>query len=77
MPQSMDHPETYVIRVEGRIDELWSGRFEDLTIVIETSHTGRAITAITGQFADQAALFGFLRDLYNFRLPLASVNRVE
>jgi hypothetical protein len=77
MRQAMDHPETYVIRVEGRIDERWSGGFEGLTIVIETNHTGTAITAITGEFVDQAALFGLLRNLYNFRLPLVSVNRVE
>jgi hypothetical protein len=73
----MEHPETYVIRVEGRIDEDWAGTFESLTIVIETDDTGAAITNITGKFVDQAALFGLLRNLYNHRLPLVSVNRVE
>jgi hypothetical protein len=73
----MEHLETYVIRVEGRIDEHWADTFEGLTIVIETNDTGTAITNITGKFVDQAALFGLLRNLYNFRLPLVSVNRVE
>jgi hypothetical protein len=75
--QTMEHPETYVVRVEGRIDEHWAGTFEGLTIMIETSDTGTALTTITGKFVDQAALFGLLRNLYNFRLPLVSVNRVE
>ena len=73
----MEHPETYVIRVEGRIDEHWAARFEGLTIVVGTSHTGKPIISITGEFVDQASLFGLLRQLYNLQLPLVSVNRVE
>jgi hypothetical protein len=33
----------------------------------------KPVTALTGQLADQAPLFGILNGLYNMRLPLLSV----
>jgi hypothetical protein len=75
--QSVDHPVTYVIRVQGRIAERWFGWFEGMSIVAETGPCGTTITTLTGTFVDQAALFGLLRRLYNLRLSLLSVNRVE
>jgi len=40
--------------VKGRIDQHWSGWFEDLTI----THTEEDETVLTGSVADQAALYG-------------------
>ena len=61
------------IRIKGHIDEHWSDWFDDLTI----THTDQGETLLTGEVADQAALYGLLAKLRDLGLPLLSVNRIE
>jgi hypothetical protein len=58
------------IRVKGRIDRDWSDWFEDLEIV----HTEQDETILTGQVADQSALYGLIARLRDLGLSLISVD---
>lgn len=60
------------IRIKGRIDQQWSEWFEDLTI----THTEQGETLLTGEVADQAALYGLLAKLRDLGLALLSVKHV-
>jgi hypothetical protein len=60
------------IRVKGQIDERWSDWFEGLTI----THTDQDETLLTGEVADQAALYGLLAKLRDLGLSLVSVEHV-
>jgi hypothetical protein len=61
------------IRVKGQIAAHWSDWFEDL----EITHTEQDETILTGEVADQSALYGLLAKLRDLGLPLLSVNHVE
>ena len=61
------------IRITGRIDRKWSDWFADLQI----KHTERDEAILTGEVADQAALYGLLAKLRDLGLPLLSVSNVE
>lgn len=74
---NLDRPETYQIKVPGRLDERSTDWVEGMTVTIETEGNSSSITTLTGTFADQAALQGILRRLYSLGIPLISVNRVE
>jgi hypothetical protein len=60
------------IRVKGQIDAHWSSWFEDLTVEHRAGET-----CITGQVADQAALYGLLARLRDLGLSLVSVDSAE
>ena len=68
---------TYQIKVGGRLDESWSSWFDDMTITIESSDDGRAVTTLTGMVSDQAALHGLLTRVRDLGLLLLSVQRLE
>lgn len=61
------------IRVKGRIDKHWSDWFEGLTV----THTDQDETILTGDVADQSALYGLIAKLRNLGLPIVSVNVSE
>jgi hypothetical protein len=63
----------YEIRVEGLLDQRWSGWFNGLQV---TSQPGN-VTVIAGPVADQAALHGLLAKVFGLNLPLISVRRIE
>jgi hypothetical protein len=64
----------YEIRVEGVLDERWSGWFDGLQVASQPSSS---VTVIAGQIADQAALHGVLAKVRDLGLPLISVRRLE
>lgn len=66
-------PMSYQIRLEGHLDDQWTGWFRGMTITLEENGD----TRLTGSFIDQAALFGLLKKVRDLGLPLVSVNRVE
>ncbi len=74
---NLDRPETYQIKVPGRLDERSTDWVEGLTVTIDTEGNDASITTLTGTFVDQAALQGVLRRLYSLGIPLISVNRIE
>lgn len=61
------------IRVKGQIDVHWSEWFEEF----EIEHTDQDETILTGDVADQAALYGLIAKLRDLGLPLISVDSVE
>jgi hypothetical protein len=62
--------EMYQFRLKGRLDESWKEWLNDMSIEQRPDGT----TLITGQIADQAALFGLLSRLRDLGMPLLSVN---
>jgi hypothetical protein len=72
----LDQPETYQIRVPGRLDEPLSDWVEGMTVTVEKQGEGPPITTLTGVLVDQAALQGLLRRLYTLGLPLIEVKWV-
>jgi len=69
-------PASYRIRVIGELDK---SSLEPLRgLEISTSGQGKKpITTLTGTLPDQVALFNILNALYDMRLPLLSIVRLE
>ena len=65
--------ETYQFRLNRHLDESWSEWLNDMSIEQQPDGT----TLITGQIADQAALFGLLSRVRDLGMPLLSVNILE
>lgn len=61
------------IHLKGRINQQWSGWFDNLAI----QHLNRNETVITGIVADQAALYGIISHLRDLGLELISVSSIE
>ena len=74
---TVDKPATYYIQVVGYLDENWSASLGGLKIDTTDIDGKRAVTTLSGQIMDQAALFGVLKALYDMRLPLLSVECME
>ena len=68
-----DAPETsvYQIKVQGQLDERWSGWFNGMAIAFDSD-----ATTLTGAVADQSALRGILTKLWDLNLALISVHRI-
>jgi len=67
-----DGRQAYRIRVEGMLDERWSGWFDGMTVTFESG-----TTILIGALADQAALRGIMDKIWDLNLNLISVNRIE
>ena len=67
-----DTPQFYTIRVQGHLDPLWSKWFDGMSLV----HVDGS-TLLSGQVADQAALYGLLARLNDLGLTLIAVERAE
>ena len=65
-------PARYEIRVEGVLDERWTGWFEGLQV---TRRGSQAL--ISGQLPDQPALHGVLIKVRDLGMCLISVRRVD
>jgi hypothetical protein len=63
----------YEIRVQGELDSNWSDWFNGL----EVSPQESGETLITGPVQDQAALQGILTKIFNLRLVLLSIRRID
>jgi len=63
----------YELRVQGRLDQLWSSWFDGVSI----SFDGEDITVLRGSIVDQAALHVVLIKVRDLTLPLLSVSRVQ
>jgi hypothetical protein len=67
----------YQIKVQGRLAENWSAWFNGLSIAGETTGESAApVTTLTGVVADQAALRGLLKRIWDLNLTVISVNRL-
>ncbi|GIK74731.1 MAG: hypothetical protein BroJett021_37190 [Chloroflexota bacterium] len=70
-----DHPSTYSIWVEGRIDPDWSDRLEGMEVRPSRRKDGTSITLLQGELPDQAALVGLLNALYQMHFVVLKVLR--
>ena len=74
---TVDKPATYYIQVVGYLNENWSASLGGLNIDATEIDGKRAVTTLSGQIMDQAALFGVLKVLYDMRLPLLYIECLE
>ena len=72
MKDKDNSPTVYQIKMQGQLDESWSGWFSGMTITFDDD-----TTTLTGAIADQSALRGILTKLWDLNLDLISMNRVE
>lgn len=73
---TLHQPLTYQIKVPGELDP---GKYEwvaNISLAVEITDDGLAVTTLTGSF-DQASLQSLLRRLYSLGLPLISVICIE
>ena len=68
-----DAPGRYAIRLKGHLDARWTTWFEGLSLTHERDGT----TTLSGPIVDQAALYGVLRKVRDFGLPLLAVIQVD
>jgi hypothetical protein len=66
-----DQPTVYQIKMQGRLDESWSGWFDGMAVTSDGD-----TTTLTGRVADQSALRGILTKLWDLNLALISVHRI-
>jgi hypothetical protein len=68
-----NQPNTYEIKIRGRLADHWSDWFEGLKITAKSDGT----TLLTGPVVDDAALHGLLKKVRDLGLPLLSVNCID
>jgi hypothetical protein len=73
----LDSPATYRIRVQGTLGSDWSDRLGGMTITTVAREGEPPVSTLCGQLVDQAALLGVLNALYDWLLPLLSVECLE
>ena len=69
----MDQPIEYEIEIQGRLEERWSGWFDDMNISVRSETDGPTVTVLSGLVADQSALHGLLNRIRDLSIPLLSV----
>jgi hypothetical protein len=62
----------YRIRVEGQLDQSWSGWFSGMTVSFQDG-----VSTMTGPITDQSALRGLLSKIWDLNLTLISVVQLE
>ena len=70
-------PATYSILVEGFLEENWAERLAGMHIQTIKRENEPAMTTLSGQLTDQAELLGVLNALYNLKMPLMAVKRLD
>lgn len=74
---SMKNQAVYRIRVMGRLSPSYSNRIESMNITEFSTDSDQIQTILVGRLTDQTALYGVLSTLYEFRLPIVSVELLE
>lgn len=74
---TLDTSATYMIRIQGYLDERWSDHLGGATIRAQGQPNESPITLVIGEFQDQAALAGALNFLYDLGFPLLSVECIS
>jgi len=69
---NLDKSATYRIRIKGHIGGHWSDYLGGLSIS-PSDDEEYAVTTLSGEVLDQAALIGIINSLYSMGFPLLSV----
>ena len=72
-PSLVCHPAEYRICIMGRMDPERGEYLGGMSVSIRQEIGRRAITELSGQLPDQAALMGVLQQLYISNIPIISV----
>lgn len=75
--EKLENKHSYVITIQGRLDESWTDWFGGLNLEIEDGGEMLPTTTLTGVVVDQVALRGILTRVWDLNLSLISVSRVE
>jgi hypothetical protein len=67
----------YRLRMIGYLDEVVFEYFDHLTLSVSVGPDQNAITTLTCQVPDEAALMGIINTLYDFGLKILSVERLS
>jgi hypothetical protein len=70
-PRHKGRQTVYRIRVEGQLDQSWSGWFSGMTVSFQDG-----VSTMTGPITDQSALRGLLSKIWDLNLTLISVVRL-
>ncbi len=70
---TFDKPAMYRIRIQGVLDESWSGRLSGMQIIRDESEKKKTVTILFGYLSDQTALSGVLTSLHDLGLSILSV----
>ena len=70
-------PATYIIQVEGLLDEIWSERLAGMKLRTIKRENLLPVTTLKGRLTDQAELLGVLNSLYNLGITLTNVKRIN
>ena len=70
------YPAMYRIRVSGRMEQDWSDRLQGMSVTTVEAEGMATYSELSGVLPDQAALMGVLNCLYNWRIPLLSMECV-
>jgi hypothetical protein len=68
---------TYRIRVQGHLDDNWSDRLGGMVISRAYTDKKNPVTILVGHLADQSALAGVLKALYDLHVPLLSAENMD
>ena len=74
---NIDTPALYRIRIQGSIDPTWTDILGGMRIETDSSTGKETVTTLVGHLVDQAALSGVLKALYDFRIPILSVENLD
>ena len=67
-----DEPVNYRIQVQGQLSQTWAEYLGNMAVSVSGDSQG-AVTTLSGQVTDQAALMGLLNSLYDLGFSLLSV----
>ena len=70
-------PATYIIQVEGFLDEVWAERLAGMKLRTIKRENLPPVTTLKGRLTDQAELLGVLNSLYNLGITLTNVKRIN
>lgn len=73
----MEDAATYLIRVQGCLDEVWSDRLANMTITLDVTNEKAPVSLLHGKIRDQSELLGVLNGLYQMRVPILFMEVVD
>ena len=73
----MENSATYIISVQGCLEEVWSDRLANMTITMDLRDPQVPVSLLQGRIRDQAELVGVVNGLYQMRVPILSLETLD